>query len=62
MPDIENLHSLQALDRNAVCLTLQLYTRQERERRSWYFPLASGRRSNTALWYRIQDKEICNGI
>jgi len=62
MPDIENLHSLQALDRNAVCLTLQLYTRQEREPRSWYFPLASGQRSNTALWYRIQDKEICNGI
>ena len=58
-----NLHSLQALDNNAVCLTLHLHLQQEREPRSWYFPLASNQyESSSALWYRKQDKEISNGI
>jgi hypothetical protein len=63
LPYTGNLHSLQALDRNAVCLTLHLHLRQDREPRSWYFPLASEQRGNSSvLWYRKQDKEICNGI
>lgn len=62
MNETGSLHGLQPLDRNAVCLTIQLRIEQERTPRSWYFPLTSRQRNRSALWYRIEDKEISNGI
>jgi hypothetical protein len=63
MPETGSLHSLKPLARNAVCLTLQLDTEQSNEPRSWYFPRALDKQGlNPALWYRIRNREICDGI
>jgi hypothetical protein len=63
LPHTGNLHGLQAVEKNAVCLTLHLHLRQDRQPRSWYFPLVPKHCGNSgALWYRKEDKEICDGI
>lgn len=63
MSETGSLHSLKPLVRNALCLTLQLYIEQTCELRSWYFPRTLNKQGMPpALWYRIQHKEICNGI
>jgi hypothetical protein len=62
MAETGSLHGLKPLDNHAVCLTIQLCTEQNRGPRSWYFPLAPNQSCNSALWYRIADKEISYGI
>ena len=63
MAETGSLHSLKPLERNAVCLTLQLSTGQGKGPRSWYFPKTPDQYSkNPTFWYRVPDKEICNGI
>lgn len=63
MSETGSLHSLKPLVSNALCLTLQLYIEQSNELRSWYFPRTLDKQGMPpALWYRIQHKEICNGI
>jgi hypothetical protein len=63
MSETGSLHSLKPLVSNALCLTLQLYIEDCNGPRSWYFPRALNKQGTpSALWYRIQYKEICNGI
>ena len=58
-----NLHSLHALDGNAVCLSLHLFCRPRRRQQSYYFPAAPhGMDRDCKLWHRLGNRRFPHGI
>jgi hypothetical protein len=58
-----SLHSLHALDGNAVCLSLHIFCGPRKRRQSWYFPAAPhGMDRNSKLWHRLDNKRFPHGI
>ena len=58
-----SLHSLHALDGNAVCLSLHLFTGPQRRPQSWYFPAAPhGMDRDCKLWHQLKNRRFPNGI
>jgi hypothetical protein len=54
-PDSCNLHSLEAISTQAVCLSIQISTQSRLNSQSFYFPAQHNSSDNThRLWHRVQ--------
>jgi hypothetical protein len=63
MPRTGHLHSLQALDRNAVFLSLHLMKSPHPQLQSWYFPaMPVDTDRSCRYWHKIQNTRFPNGI
>ncbi len=57
-PDSGNLHSLEAISTQAVCLSIQISTQSRLYSQSFYFPAQHSSSDNThGLWHRVQLRE-----